>query len=147
MSVSGGQATAVADSVGRWRPFPDTNAALVALKRRFKLGVLSNVDRDLFARTAEQFEVAFDFVVTAEDVRSYKPALPHFERFLDTFNGRDGGLHVAQSQYHDGVPAAQLGIPFVWINRRREQRRKDVRPVAEYPDLASFVEAVENVKE
>jgi len=104
LPVSEKQAAVVADSVGRWRPFPDTNAALREFKKRFRLGVLSNVDRDLFAHTARQLDVELDFVVTAQDVCSYKPTHPHFERFLEMSErgaARGGWLHVAQSQYHD----------------------------------------------
>ncbi len=130
-------AGALADSVGDWQPFPDTCAALQTLKRRCRLGILSNVDRDLFARTAARLGIEFDAVITAQDVQSYKPAHGHFARFAAA-HGRDGWIHVAQSQFHDGVPARQLGIPFVWINRRGERRIGEVSPVAEFPDLRTF---------
>jgi len=124
-----------------WAPFPDTNHALAGLKQRFRLGVLSNVDRDLFAGTAKQFGVAFDFVVTAEDVHSYKPAHGHFQRLIDAHGGSDTALHVAQSLYHDGAPANELGLAFVWINRYKERNNTAVRPLAEFPDLRSFADA------
>ncbi|MCH8196393.1 MAG: HAD hydrolase-like protein, partial [Chloroflexi bacterium] len=65
-----------------WLPFSDTVAALARLKKRYRLGILSNVDRDLFAGTARSLGVSFDFVITAEDVRAYKPNPAHFERML-----------------------------------------------------------------
>jgi len=136
------QSAALADSVGDWEPFVDTNSALAALKIRYKLGILSNVDRDLFARTAAKLSVCMDVVITAQDVQSYKPAPGHFLRLLDEYSGPGEALHVAQSLYHDGVPAEQLGIPFVWINRRGEKNLSPVRPLAQFPDLASFAQAV-----
>lgn len=140
------QLHALSDSIGDWPPFADTNAALTQLKRRYRLGILSNIDRDLFARTARQFRVAFDFVVTAEDVRAYKPAHAHFLRALAQVNDdRTRLLHVAQSLYHDCVPCKQLGIACVWINRLAEQNRLDAEPIAEFPELAAFADAIDQV--
>lgn len=131
-------ASRMADLLPQWSPFADTNEALSALKKRFRLGVLSNIDRDLFAETAKQFSVAFDFVVTAEDVRSYKPAHGHFLRALATQVERGSTLHVAQSLFHDGRPAHELGIPFAWINRYAQCGDASLDPNAEYPDLRSL---------
>ncbi len=135
----------LAEMLPHWPPFADTNEALARLERRFRLGVLSNIDRDLFAGTAREFDVTFDFVVTAEDVRSYKPAHGHFERLLSTFGKSDEVLHVAQSLFHDGVPTGELNIPYVWINRYNEANTTSVRPLAVYTDLASLAEAAENL--
>jgi len=132
----------IAQSVGDWLPFPDTCDALRVLRRSCRVGILSNVDRDLFARTAIHLGLAFDAVITAEDVASYKPAHGHFERFA-SLHGRQGWVHVAQSQFHDGGPARELDIPFVWINRRGESRIDEASPVAEYPDLRTFAAALE----
>ncbi len=131
----------VADSVGDWPAFADTGEALTRLAARFRLGILSNVDRDLLARTLRQFPVTFDFLATAADVKSYKPAQAHF-RAGRNFVG-ETGLHVAQSLYHDGVPARRLGIPFVWINRRGETNATQATPLASFPDLAGFTRSVE----
>jgi len=131
----------LAEMLPRWAPFPDTKDALARLKKKFRLGVLSNIDKDLFADTARQLGVPFDFIVTAEDVRSYKPALGHFHCLRDKHGGLDSALHVAQSLYHDGVPANELGLAFVWINRYKEPNRTGVRPLAEFPDLRSFADA------
>jgi 2-haloacid dehalogenase len=54
-------------------------------------------------------------------------------------------LHVAQSIYHDHVPARELGLSTVWINRRSGKQGGGAtppavaRPNAEFPDLASMV--------
>ncbi len=128
-----------------WPPFQDTNAALKRLAAICRLGILSNIDRDLLDATMRHLEVPFDFTVTAEDVRAYKPAHLHFLRFLNAHGGREGGLHVAQSLFHDGVPAAQLDLPFVWINRRGQappSGSDGARPIAIYPDLAAFADDI-----
>lgn len=106
-------------SMTRWEPFPDTVGALRRLKTRYKLAIVSNVDDRLFAVTARRLEVPFDFVVTAEQVRAYKPSLAVFERALDVIGyPPERVLHVAQSIYHDIVPAKAIGLTAVWVNRR-----------------------------
>ena len=135
------RAGVLAEMLPNWALFADTNDALSRLKSRYRLGVLSNVDRDLFAGTARHLDVEFDFVVTAQDVRSYKPAHGHFERLLLAHGRRDEVLHVAQSLFHDGVPTGRLGIPFVWINRYGEVNETHVRPLAEYSNLDALAAA------
>ena len=134
---------ALSEALPDWPPFADTNDALRRLKSRYQLGVLSNIDRDLLARTGAHFDVAFDLVVTAEDVHAYKPAHPHFIRLLQQApDGRPGVLHVAQSLYHDGRPTAELGINYVWINRYHQKRPDDVPMVAEFATLSALAEAL-----
>ncbi len=141
LPLSHGREAKLAELLPGWAPFPDTNDALARLKQRFRLGVLSNIDKDLFADTAKQFGVAFDFVVTAEDVHSYKPAHGHFQRLIEAIGGAGRTLHVAQSLIHDGAPANDLGLDFVWINRYKERNHTSVHALAEFPDLRSFADA------
>ncbi len=131
----------LADLLPTWTPFADTSDALLRLKKRFRLGILSNIDRDQFAGTARHFPVTFDFVVTAEDVRCYKPGLPHFERCLADHADKEAWLHVAQSQFHDGRPANRLDIAFAWINRYNDPADEGIRADAVFPDLRSLADA------
>lgn len=121
--VSSEQANRLAESVGVWPPFPDTSAALDQLGRRHRLVVVSNVDAASFGSTASQLGVRFDAVVTAEAVGAYKPDPRMFEAALQTVAEwgitPEGVLHVAQSLYHDIVPAAAAGIATAWVDRRR----------------------------
>ncbi len=132
----------LAESFPRWRPFPDTNAALEALAAAgCRLGVLSNVDDDLFDATRRRFTVGFDWVVTAEQVRAYKPAEAHFREARRRIeNGR--WLHAAQSRFHDVAPARALGIPVAWVNRKGESPGDGPVPDFEVPDLASLAALV-----
>ncbi len=125
-----------------WQPFSDTVEALVRLKQKYRLGVLSNIDRDLFAETQVRLGIDFDFVVTAEDVRSYKPGVAHFNKMLTDHADRESVLHVAQSLYHDGLPARQLDIAFVWINRYNHPNETAVEPLAILPDVKSLADAL-----
>ena len=135
-----------ADSVGDWPPFPDTRVALRALQRRFRLAIISNTDDDLFARTNQQLEVTFDWIVTAQQVKSYKPSLNNFRQALERIRvPKEQVLHVAQSLFHDHVPAKQLGLETVWVNRRRGKAGPGATPPAhaqpdlEVQDLATLV--------
>lgn len=108
----------LAGSLPTWKPWPDTAAALHALKGRFRLAILSNVDDDLFAGTRPQLGVDFDDVITAEQAQAYKPSLKIFELALSRIKApAHRVLHVGQSIYHDVVPAQSLGLATVWVNR------------------------------
>ncbi len=133
------------DSVPSWPPFSDTVAALQALKKRYRLAVISNIDDDLFAQTRKMLGVEFDAVVTAEQARSYKPSLHNFELALQRLGiAREQLLHAAQSIYHDVVPARSQGIATVWVNRKSARpgigavRAAEGRPDLEVPDLATL---------
>ena len=132
----------LADTLPDWPVFPDTVGALTALKERYRLAVISNVDDDLFAKTAEGLGVEFDAVVTAEEVRSYKPELRNFEVAIGRMGvEKERWLHVAESLFHDIGPANRLGIASVWVNRADRgggTRRSDAVPDMVVPDLAAL---------
>ncbi len=130
------RADALAAALPGWPPFADTVAALAALARRFELGVLSNVDDDLFAATRARLGVEFRWVVTAEQVGAYKPSRRNFERLLEVTGLPPSAIvHAAQSRYHDVAPARELGLRTVWVDRRGG-RPGGATPVAEAtPDL------------
>jgi 2-haloacid dehalogenase len=137
---------AFAASVPDWPAFPDSAAALAALASRYRLAVVSNVDDDLFAGSAARLRAPFFEVVTAEQVRSYKPARAHFDEMLDRLQvPMDRVLHVAQSLYHDVAPAKALGFTCVWVNRRAGRRGggatapAEATPDLEVPDLPTLV--------
>jgi len=118
VAVSPGQGAAFAQTLVRWNAFPDTVAALQSMSRKFRLGIISNVDDDLFAETRKKLGVEFAFVVTAQQVGSYKPAHRNFEEALRRAGlPREQVLHAGQSLYHDIAPARALGLANVWVNR------------------------------
>ena len=125
-------------SVGDWPAFDDSAAALERLKSRFRLGVITNCDDDLFADSNRRLGVEFDWVITAQQARSYKPGLRGFELAFERIEvPRERILHVAQSLFHDHVPAKQIGMTTVWIDRRRGREGFGATPPAEaQPDLA-----------
>ncbi len=137
------------ESLQDWPPFPDTVAALRALKARYQLAIISNTDDDLFAATARHLEVPFDHVITAQQARSYKPALNNFRLAMERLGEPAGKiLHVAQSLYHDIAPAKSMGLTTVWVNRRSGKPGSGATPPAratpdlEVPDLKTLAELV-----
>jgi 2-haloalkanoic acid dehalogenase type II len=134
--LAAGRETFLPESLPSWPAFPDTNEALRRLAAAgHRLAILSNVDDDLLAGTRRHLTVAFDFVVTAQQVGSYKPAPAHFEAARKRI-GDARWLHVAQSYFHDVVPARRLGIAAAWINRKRERAAGAERPDVEFSTLA-----------
>ena len=108
------------DTLASWPKFPDTTEALAEMKNRgYKLVILSNTDENFIRQSIETIGVEFDEVITAEAVGSYKPARGHWDRMMETLGvSKDVVLHVAQSYYHDVVPATGLGFKMAWINRK-----------------------------
>jgi putative hydrolase of the HAD superfamily len=109
-------------SVGNWPAFPDSAEALHYLKQHYKLVILSNVDNESFAASNKKLQVAFDAILTAEDVGSYKPDDRNFRYLLETLamlgHGRHEILHTAESLFHDHEPANRAGLTSCWIYRR-----------------------------
>ena len=119
-------------SVKDWPAFPDSAHALQALKKKFKLAIISNIDDDLFAFSARRLQVQFDWIITAQQARSYKPSLNNFQVAFQRMGlPQDRILHVAQSLYHDMVPARALGLSTVWINRQRDKLGFGATPPAQ----------------
>jgi 2-haloacid dehalogenase len=146
-----GDVARLGGSVVDWPAFPDSHDALVRLQTRFRLGVLTNCDDDLFAASRRRLDVDFDWIVTAQQVGSYKPSERNFLALFDRL-GSDGVtperiLHVAQSLFHDHVPAQRLGLRSVWIDRRHDRPGAgatpptEARPDATFLSMAAFAEA------
>ena len=131
------EVAAFSASVGDWPAFADSAEALAALQRRFRLGVITNCDDDLFALSNRRLGVEFDWVVTAQQARGYKPNPANFVLAFERIDvPRERILHVAQSLFHDHVPAKALGMTTVWIDRRQGRDGFGATPPAEAtPDL------------
>jgi 2-haloacid dehalogenase len=153
-AVSDEVASRFSESVRDWPAFPDSAEALRRLRERFRLGVITNCDTDLFLASRERLGVTFDWVVTAEMAGSYKPNVRNFELAFDMIPvPPERILHVAQSLYHDHVPAKQLGLATVWIDRRRERTGFGATPPAtvtadaSFPTMAAFADVALEVND
>jgi 2-haloacid dehalogenase len=141
--VPAGEEDALGRSLPAWQPFPEAPAALMEARRRaWRLGILSNTDPDFIEASKARIGVPFDETVVASDIGSYKPAPRHWEEFFArTGAPREGHVHVAASHFHDVVPARELGLRIVWINRLGE--RHEPSPDRELPDLADLPEVLD----
>lgn len=132
-------------SVGDWPAFADSSGALTRLASRYRLAVITNCDDDLFAASNRRLGVTFDWVITAQQVGSYKPSERNFEVAFERIGvPRERILHVAQSLFHDHVPAKRLGLATAWIDRRHDRPGSGATPPASAtpdvvaPDMATF---------
>lgn len=154
VAASQAMSEAFGQSVPSWPAFADSVEALGYLKRFYRLVILSNVDRESFRASNSKLAVEFDAVYTAEDIGSYKPDPKNFEFLLRRLNGDLGieshrVLHVAQSVFHDHVPASKLGIDTCWIDRRSGKEGWGATAMPDevpdltfhYPDMATLVRA------
>ena len=149
-------AHALAISVPDWPAFPDSADALQRLAKHFKLIILSNIDNASFAASNEKLKVTFDAILTAENIGSYKPSPANFDALdhqVDTMGiPRTKLLHVAQSLFHDHVPAKGRGMATVWINRRHADPGwgatpdpgAQVTPDWTFTSMAEFADAVDS---
>jgi 2-haloacid dehalogenase len=140
-------------SVPSWPAFPDSVEALARLAQHAVLVVVSNVDGGSFAASAQKLGSPFRHQILASDVHAYKPADAHFEALFGLLEReqipRKRLVHVAQSLFHDHVPAARHGIRSVWIDRRGDREgpgatastSMPVRPIATFPSMAAFADA------
>jgi 2-haloacid dehalogenase len=131
------EVAAFGGSVSDWPAFPDSPAALARLHERFRLGVITNCDDDLFAASERRLGIAFDWVVTAQQAKRYKPNPRGFELMFERVGLPPSRiLHVAQSLYHDHVPAKRLGLSTAWVDRRSGRAGSGATPPADAtPDL------------
>ena len=138
-------ASALADSLPDWPPFPEVPASLAELRRRgWKLAILSNSDSDLIEASQRRLGVPFDATIVASEIESYKPGHRHWARFFElTEADRARSVHVAASHFHDIAPAHELGLTSIWINRLGETA--ELRPTRELPDLALLADTLDEL--
>ena len=145
LGAPAGEEHGLAESLPRWQPFPEVPATLRELRDRgWRLAILTNCDRDLIEASKLLLGVPFDETVAAGEIHSYKPAPKHWREFADRSCADPARhVHVAQSHFHDIVPATELGIQNVWINRLGE--RLEPAPTRELPDLAGLPDVLDEL--
>jgi 2-haloacid dehalogenase/putative hydrolase of the HAD superfamily len=109
------------DSVGSWPPFREANAAMDRLKERYEIGIISNIDDKLLGISRRHLRTELDLVVTAQQVRSYKPDPTHLRECARRIGGKKGWVHIASGYEADVGPAIKLNVPVIWVNRHGEK--------------------------
>jgi 2-haloacid dehalogenase/putative hydrolase of the HAD superfamily len=116
------------NSVPAWQPYRETNAQLERFAKKYELGVLSNIDDKLLGATRRHFRTDFDLVVTAQQVRSYKPDPAHFKECARRIEGnRRHWVHIASGYPTDVEPCLKQKIPVIWVNRHGEELESGVK--------------------
>jgi 2-haloacid dehalogenase len=135
----------LAEALPSWDTFPEVRPALEEARARgWKLAILSNTDRDFIDASMKRIGVPFELAIVASEIGSYKPAHTHWSRFFEeTTAPRETHVHVAQSHFHDIVPALELGLRSIWINRYGEQR--DPPPARELDDLSRLPDTLDEL--
>src|SRR5256714_1957412 len=133
------------NSVPSWPPFRETNAQLERFSKKFEIGILSNIDDKLLGATRRHFRVDFDLVVTAQQVRSYKPDPAHFKECARRIGGKSGWVHIASSYETDVEPCLKMRVPVIWVNRKGQQlesgQKKPTEEVKTFRDAAKLLGA------
>jgi len=109
------------DSVAYWPPFREANAAMDRLKERYEIGIISNIDDKLLGISRRHLRTELDLVVTAQQVRSYKPDNTHFRECARRIGGKKGWVHIASGYESDVAPCLKMNVPVIWVNRHGEK--------------------------
>jgi 2-haloacid dehalogenase len=144
-ALPAGEEDALGRSLPDWPVFAEVPDALAEAHRRgWRLFALSNSDRDLIDASIRVIGVPFEGAIVASEIGSYKPAHGHWRAFYETTGAdKDRHVHVAQSHFHDIVPANELGIRSIWINRLGEQG--EPAPTRELPSLDGLADALDEL--
>jgi 2-haloacid dehalogenase len=145
LGAPAGETDALGSALPGWPVFPEVTRALAEARARgWRLAALSNTDFDLIKSSISAIGVPFDAAIVAGEIGSYKPAHQHWQVFFErTGAARERHVHVAQSHFHDIVPATELGLRTVWINRLGEKR--EPAPTRELPDLARLPDTLDEL--
>ncbi len=128
------------DSVMRWKPFKETMPVIKKANAKKKLGLISNVDDKLLGQTRRHFGIDFELVVTAQQVRSYKPDPAHFKECERRMGTKKGWVHIGSSYYHDIEPCLKQKVPVIWVNRHGEALESGAKKPTE--EVANLKEAL-----
>jgi 2-haloacid dehalogenase len=130
-------------SVPSWPAFRETNAQLERFAKKYEIGILSNIDDKLLGATRRHFRVDFDLVVTAQQVRSYKPDPAHFKECARRIGGKSGWVHIASGYETDVEPLLKMRVPVIWVNRRGQKlepnQKKPTEEVKTLRDAAKLL--------
>jgi 2-haloacid dehalogenase len=124
------------DSIGSWQPFRESNAAMDRLRQKYNLGIVSNIDDKLLGISRRHLRTELDLVVTAQQVRSYKPEPAHFKECARRIGKKKGWVHITSGHYSDVEPLIKMRVPVIWINRRGQKLESgQKKPTAEVKNL------------
>jgi 2-haloacid dehalogenase/putative hydrolase of the HAD superfamily len=130
------------DSVAYWMPFRESNAAMDRLAKKYQLGIISNIDDKMLGISRRHLRTDLDLVVTAQQVRSYKPDDTHFKECARRIGGKKGWLHIGSNYDTDVAPLLKMKVPVIWVNRHGEKLAGRKKPSLE---VKTFRDAVKKL--
>ena len=130
------------DSVAYWTPFREANAAMDRLGKKYNIGIISNIDDKMLGISRRHLRTELDLVVTAQQVRSYKPDDTHFKECARRIGGKKGWLHIGSNYDNDVAPLLKMKVPVIWVNRHGEKLAGRKKPSLE---VKSFRDAVKKL--
>ena len=119
--------------------FPESKAVLSQCK--IPICLVSNIDNVELHSALNHNGLTFEWIVTSEDCKSYKPREEMFEKALH-FLGleRTRVLHIGDSLGSDVKGAKSFGIPVLWINRKNREAPSSNMPDYSAPDLTGLID-------
>ncbi len=147
ITINSKEQLALVNSIAFWPPFEDSKTALSKIKKYYRIAIISNVDNDIIDKTLKNLGIKFDYVITAEMARAYKPSLDVFEYAREVMDvDKSQWIHVAQSIYHDIIPTKRYGIKTIWIKRRGYGATSPAyeKPDFEFENLNELAYYIEN---
>ncbi len=139
-SLEPSRAQFLPDSIARWQPFREANAAMDRLAQKYSVGIISNIDDKLLGISRRHLRTELDLVVTAQQVRSYKPEPAHFKEAARRIGKKKGWVHITSGHYTDVEPLVKMRVPVIWVNRRGEKlssnQKKPTTTVKTFRDAA-----------
>ncbi len=125
--------------------YPEVPGCLTRLASHYRLAIISNTEDQLIAATVHGLGIPFN-VITAEQAQAFKPDHRLFAYAFQRLGCQAADvLHVGAGYPTDMVPAFELRIPRIWINRRGEAGDRTKPPTRELPDLADLPACVESL--
>lgn len=123
------------DSIAWWPPYREANAAMERLRKKYPIGIISNIDDKLLGVSRRHLRTDLDIVVTAQQVRSYKPDPAHFKECARRIGGKRGWVHIGSDYETDVEPLIKMKVPVIWLNRSGEDLDKRRKPTEEVRTL------------
>jgi 2-haloacid dehalogenase len=124
----------------RLTPWPDAVDGLESLKRRFVITTLSNGNISLLTDMAKHAGLPWDCILSAENVRHYKPDPEIYQLVPDLFDLNPEQVMLVAAHEHDLQAAKKQGLRTAYVHRPFEHgtdRPSEFPPDERYDFLAN----------
>ncbi|MSP37187.1 MAG: haloacid dehalogenase type II [Deltaproteobacteria bacterium] len=105
----------------RLNPWPDSVPGLQRLKSRFVITTLSNGNISLLTNMAKHAGLPWDCILSAENVRRYKPAPEVYLLPLRLFDLKPEEVMMVAAHEHDLQSASKHGLRTAYVHRRMDR--------------------------